>query len=80
MTNISENFIELKKAIKVLSERVEVAPDPPTPIPLLSSLIVDVNSLVTDIYTLSQEIKETNAGEMVGELDHRKRRNGCMGE
>lgn len=44
--------------------------------PSLAHLMVDVNSLVPNLYTPTPDIKETNIKEMKGDLEPQKRMRG----
>lgn len=45
---------ELVKVVRVLTERMDVTPPPPLPMPSLVYLMVDIDSLVPNSYTLTQ--------------------------
>lgn len=51
LVDIRVDLIELKEVVRILSERVDTKPPTPPPMPLLETLIVDVNSLIRYFYT-----------------------------
>lgn len=68
------DLTELKEAIRVLTERVDVAPCLPPPIPSLTTLTVDVESLVPNFYTLVSDVEEANIEKMGRDLEFQKKR------
>lgn len=73
LSDIRVDLIELKKAIKVLTRRVDVSPLPPLHMPSLEALTVYVNSLVLEIYTPALDIDEINIKKVRGKLKPQKR-------
>lgn len=68
------NLTDLKKVIRILTERVDVELPPPPLIPSLEDCIIDMDSLFLYFYTLIPDPNETDTKEVRGDLKPQKRR------
>lgn len=53
LVDIKDNLLELKEKVTVLTEKVDATPPSPPLIPLLAELMVDIEFLVSNFYTLT---------------------------
>lgn len=67
--DIRADLIKLKKVVRVFTEWVSVIPCPLLPIPSLIALMVDVDSLVPNFYTLNPNYDETDTEKVEGDLE-----------
>lgn len=55
--------------VRILSEKVDAAPHPPLPMPILAARIVDMELLVLNFYIFAPNLDEINIKGVEGDLE-----------